>query len=91
MVHLSRQSVRRATVAPAADDAVRSQALTAGAAHDEAVRGLQRLSQEHGGGVMGIVKGVLPIYVRIGLINFLGRDAGIARLRGVASSPGVDR
>ena len=62
---------RSATVKPAADDAARTQALTAGAAHDEAVRGLQRLSQEHGGGVMGIVKGVLPIYERLGLMTSL--------------------
>jgi hypothetical protein len=60
---------RSGTVSPAADDAARSQALTAGAAHDKAVCGLQRLSEAHGGGVMGLVKGVLPIYERLGLMT----------------------
>src|SRR5688572_18939236 len=69
MVHPHHQSLTSGTVAAAADDAARSQALTAGAAHDEAVRGLQRLSEEHGGGVMGLVKGVLPIYERLGLMT----------------------
>ncbi|MGA4508000.1 hypothetical protein ACQB6R_03085 [Propionibacteriaceae bacterium G1746] len=52
-----------------AGDQARAQALSAGAIHDEVLRGLEQLADENGGGVLGLVKGLLPIYERLGYIT----------------------
>lgn len=51
------------------DEATRNAALSLGQQHNEALRALQRLSADNGGGLMGLIKGMLSEYERRRMIT----------------------